>query len=243
MTAAASQSTKMGVGTKVALALLSLWSLVSLVVIVTWSTSPDLQSSARCRQELRDSREKTLGAQALWAQDKDELEERLRRANERHAREEAALDLLARSLEHANLTLDECQQRQTVLLANISTLQEEAELQRQAHLNLTDRLQGLESHAEALQHNLTQSGHQAAVCSSLKAAADNHAAAAQTQTRACEANLDFLRKQLVKCQDAESVAPPPPQTQSEQPSESGSRSAAPSAVALVVVLCAGLLAS
>ncbi|XP_077441156.1 uncharacterized protein LOC144063072 [Vanacampus margaritifer] len=242
--AVTSKSGKMGSGTKAALLVLALWSVVSLVVIVVWSTSPDLKSSASCRQDLRDSREKILGAEALWAQDKDELERRLAGARERLERHEAALEMLDRRLRLANRTLDACQAREAVLMANISVLQEEAELQQQAQLNLTNQLQRLEDHAEALQHNLTQSGHLVAACSSLKAAADNHAAAAQTQTLACEANREFLHKQLVKCQEAASEAPPPPQThQNPAPpgSGSGKLSAAPAMVALT--LCGRLLVS
>ncbi|XP_019711343.1 uncharacterized protein LOC109506808 [Hippocampus comes] len=209
MTAAAAAGSKsggMGTGTKAALLALALWSLISLVVIVVWSTSPDLKSSARCRQDLRQSHEKILGAEALWARDKDELERRLAAAHERLERHEAALALLDGRLRLANRTLDACVAREAVLLANISVLREEAALLLQTQLNLTDQLQREEDHAEALQHNLTQSDHRAAACSSLKAAADSLAAAAQTQTRACDADREFLRKQLVKCQEAASEA-------------------------------------
>ncbi|XP_077464123.1 uncharacterized protein LOC144079318 [Stigmatopora argus] len=236
---------KMGLGTKVALALLSLWSLVSLVVIVTWATSPDLQSSARCRQELRESRERSLGAQELWARDKEQLDEELRRSRQESERREAALQLMAQSLRHANLTLDDCRQRQVLLLANVSSLREEAELQLERHLNLSEELRRQEGHAEALRHNLTQSRHLEEACSSLKAAADNQASAAQTQTRACRADRDYLRKQLVECQEAKSRAAPPPQSRSQPTSQtgSGSRFTTPSAAALALALWAGLLAS
>ncbi|XP_061635399.1 uncharacterized protein si:ch211-1a19.3 [Phyllopteryx taeniolatus] len=240
--AAESETGKMGGGTKAALVLLALWSVISLVVIVVWSTSPDLKSSARCRQDLRESREKILGAEALWAQDRDELEERLGVARERLESQEAAMAAMAQRLHRANRSLDECRAHQAVLMANISTLQEEAELMRQTQLNLTNQLKRQEGHVEALQHNLTQSGHVAAACSSLKAAADNRAAAAQTQTRACEADQDFLRKQLVKCQEAQSEAAPPPQTH-QNPAAAGSRSGGLSAAPAIVLLafCARLL--
>ncbi|XP_077389964.1 uncharacterized protein LOC144026819 [Festucalex cinctus] len=242
--AAASKSGKMGGGTKAALLVLALWSLISLVVIVVWSTSPDLKSSARCRQDLRESREKVAGAEALWARDKDELQRRLERARERLEWQEAALEALRRRLAIANRTLDDCRAREAVLMANVSALQAEAELQQRTQLNLTNQLRHQQDHAEALEHNLTQSGHLVAACSSLKAAADNHAAAAHTQTLACEANREFVRKQLVKCQEAASEAPPPPQThQNSVPpgSRSGTLSAAPAMLALT--LCARLLVS
>ncbi|XP_061680762.1 uncharacterized protein si:ch211-1a19.3 [Syngnathoides biaculeatus] len=236
MTAAGeSKRGKMGAGTKAALVLLALWAVISLVVIVVWSTSPDLKSSARCRQDLRETREKNLGAEALWAQDRDELEERLRVARERHERQEAALAALAQRLHAANRTLEECRAHQAVLMANISVLQEEAELMQQTQLNLTNRLKLQEDHVEVLEHNLTQSGHRAAACSSLKAAADNRADAAQTQTRACEADRDFLRKQLVKCQEAQPESAKPPHSHRDPAppgSRSGGLSAAPGVVAL-----------
>ncbi|XP_077573720.1 uncharacterized protein LOC144197043 [Stigmatopora nigra] len=243
MTVATAKKGKMGLGTKVALALLSLWSLISLVVIVTWATSPDLQSSARCRQELREGRERSLGAQELWARDKEQLDQELRRARQESQSRQAALQLVAQSLREANLTLDDCRQRQVLLLANVSGLQEEAELQRQRHLNLSEEFRRQEGHAEVLRHNLTQSRHLEEACSSLKAAADNQASAAQTQTRACRADRDFLRKQLVECQEAKSRAALPPQGRSQPPSQSGSGFAMPSAAALALALWAGLLAS
>ncbi|XP_037105460.1 uncharacterized protein si:ch211-1a19.3 [Syngnathus acus] len=235
MTAAAtSKSGKMGSGTKAALVVLALWSVISLVVIVVWSTSPDLKSSARCRQDLRESQEKILGAEALCVQDKDELERRLAEAHQRLRHQEAALALLDQRLRHTNQTLNACYTREAVLMANISVVREGAELLQRAQLNLTNQLQRQEDHVEALKHNLTQSDHLVAACSSLKAAADNHAAAAHIQTRACEAKQEFLRKQLVKCQKAAAEAPPPlPQNPAPPESRSGRLCTAPTIVALL----------
>lgn len=112
--AAGSKSGGMGTGTKAALLVLALWSLISLVVIVVWSTSPDLKSSARCRQDLRQSHEKMLGAEALWARDKDELERRLAEAHERLERREAALALLDGRLRLVNQSLDACVAREVM---------------------------------------------------------------------------------------------------------------------------------
>ncbi|XP_049587525.1 uncharacterized protein si:ch211-1a19.3 [Syngnathus scovelli] len=235
MTAAAtSKSGKTGSGTKAALVVLALWSVISLVVIVVWSTSPDLKSSARCRQDLRESQEKILGAEVLCVQDKDELEQRLAEAHQRLRHQEAALALLDQRLRHANQTLDACYTREAVLMANMSVVREGAELLQRAQLNLTNQLQRQEDHAEAMQHNLTQSDHLVAVCSNLKAAADNHAAAAHIQTRACEAKQEFLRKQLVKCQKVAAEASPPPQQNPAPPESRSSRlCTAPTIVALV----------
>ncbi|XP_054645790.1 uncharacterized protein si:ch211-1a19.3 [Dunckerocampus dactyliophorus] len=236
----ATSSKSSGSGTKVALALLALWSIISLVVIVVWSTSPDLKSSARCRQELQENTEKLEGAKVVWSKNKEALEEQLEEARRQRERQEVRMAALLQRLHAANATLEACHDHKAVMQANISTLQEEAEHLWRAQVNLTAQLRHQEDQVEVLQHNLTQADHRMEACVSLKAAADNHATAAQTQTRACEANQKFLHKQLLKCKEPDSEAPPPPQTQNDPAGSTATPLAAMSAVTLLAS-CVSLL--
>lgn len=203
--AAASKSSQ--TAKNVVLALLALWSVVSLIVIVVWATSPDLKSSAQCRSELQDVTEKLEGAKVVWNKNKVALEEQVEEAREEQARQAANILLLLGRLNATNATLEECRQENLVLKGNISILQEEVEQLYQTEANLTAQLSLQEDQIEVLQQNLTQAFHQTESCFSLKAAAQSQMLAAQSQTRACESSQQFLQKQLQKCKLVDSEAP------------------------------------
>lgn len=94
----------------VVLALLALWSIISLVVIVVWATSPDLKSSAQCRAELQDLTEKLEGAKVVWNKNKQALEELVEAEREKQEQQRAEILLLLGSLNATNVTLEECLQ-------------------------------------------------------------------------------------------------------------------------------------
>ncbi|XP_041792104.1 uncharacterized protein si:ch211-1a19.3 [Chelmon rostratus] len=226
----------------VVLALLALWSIISLVVIVVWATSPDLKSSAQCRAELQDVTEKLEGAKVVWNKNKVALEELVEAAREEQARQRAEILLLLGRLNTTNATLEECRQENVVLNGNISVLQETIEQLRQTELNLTARLGLQEEHIEALQQNVTQNVHQTTSCYSLKAAAESQMLAAQSQTKACESGQQYLQKQLLKCKDVDSEA----RQQTQQPdissrrSPTGAASALAGVPALTLLVCGAL---
>ncbi|XP_034438203.1 uncharacterized protein si:ch211-1a19.3 [Hippoglossus hippoglossus] len=210
----------------VAIALLALWSIVSLVVIVVWATSPDLKSSAQCRVELQDTREKLEGAKVVWGKDRVALEEKVEEEREQQARLTADNRLLLGRLDATNASLEECRQENVVLNRNISLLQDEVEQLLQTETNLTTQLGLKEDHIDALQQNLTQTSHQTESCFSLKDAAQSQMVAAQIQTKACESNQQYLQKQLHKCKAGDSQ-PPQQTTPEENQASSDKKSAAP----------------
>ncbi|XP_019965332.1 rootletin [Paralichthys olivaceus] len=210
----------------VAIALLALWSIVSLIVIVVWATSPDLKSSAQCRAELQDIREKLEGAKVVWGKDRVALEEKVEKEREEQVRLTANNVLLLGRLNATNTSLEECRQENVVLNANISFLLEEVERLLQTETNLTTQLGLKEDHIDALQQNLTQASHQTESCFSLKEAAQSQMVAAQIQTKACESNQQYLQKQLHKCKAVDSQ-PPQQTTPKENQASTDKRSAAP----------------
>lgn len=191
----------------VALGLLSVWSLVSLVTIVVWATSPDLKGSAQCRAELTEMTEKLEGAKVVFSKNKVALEEMVEGEREKQARLNEDILLLLGRLNATNASLEESQQENAVLNANISVMLEDVERLQQREANLTAQLGLKEDHIEALQQNMTQAVHQTESCFNLKEAAHSQMLAAQTQTKACESSQQYLQKQLQKCKEAESEAP------------------------------------
>ncbi|KAF3834754.1 hypothetical protein F7725_027312 [Dissostichus mawsoni] len=115
----------------VVLALLALWSVVSLIIIVVWATSPDLKSSARCRAELQEVTEKLEGAKVVYGKNKVALEELLEETKEQRDVLRADLLVMGGRLNAINATLEECRLENVVLNWNISALQEKVELLRQ----------------------------------------------------------------------------------------------------------------
>uniref|UniRef100_A0A3Q3H3J6 Uncharacterized protein n=1 Tax=Labrus bergylta TaxID=56723 RepID=A0A3Q3H3J6_9LABR len=94
----------------VVIALLALWSIISLVVIVVWSTSPDLKSSAQCRAELQDKTEKLEGVKVVCRKDKVALEEQVEAEREEQVKQGAEILLLLAHLNATNATLEESRQ-------------------------------------------------------------------------------------------------------------------------------------
>lgn len=102
-----SQKVKTGV-----LVLLALWSIISLVVIVVWATSPDWKGSAACRAELLEVTEKMEGAKVVWNKNKVALEDLLRAERQQRERQRTENSLLLERLGATNSTLEECRQEQ-----------------------------------------------------------------------------------------------------------------------------------
>ncbi|XP_075993619.1 uncharacterized protein LOC142988362 [Genypterus blacodes] len=194
----------------VVIAVLTLWSIAALIIIVVWSTSPDLKSSAQCRAELQAVTEKLEGSRVVWTKDRVALEEMVEQARREGDKQKMEIQTLKGLLEAANVSLDECRQENVVLNGNISALQQELELQQQKEVNLTAQLSLQEDHIESLQHNLTQAFHQTASCVSLQAAAESQAQASDSQTKACQSNQQYLKKQLDKCKAPETQQSPKP---------------------------------
>lgn len=113
-----SQKLKNGV-----LGLLTLWALVSLVVIVVWATSPDLRGSSACRAELQVATEKLEGAKVVWSKNKAALEEVLEAERRQQQQQRAEISLLLQRVGAINSKLEQCRQEQVRLCCVIGRLQ------------------------------------------------------------------------------------------------------------------------
>ncbi|CAJ1059570.1 coiled-coil domain-containing protein 18 [Xyrichtys novacula] len=226
----------------VVIALLSLWSIISLIVIVVWSTSPDLKSSAQCRTELQDATEKLEGVKVVCRKDKVALEEQVEAEREKQDKQRAEILMLLGNLNATNHTLEECRQENLVLQANVSVLQENIEALRQTEANLTAQIGLQEDQIDALEQNVTQAAHETEACASLRVAAESQMLAAQSQNRACESRKQFLDKKLLKCTQEDSEAPQQTQQKQNPPTPTPSSDAAPLSgiPALMLLVCSAL---
>ncbi|MEQ2270060.1 hypothetical protein XENORESO_014475, partial [Xenotaenia resolanae] len=91
--------------------LLAVWSIISIIIIVVWATSPDLKGSAQCRAELRDMTTKLEGAKVQFSENKMALEEQVLEAREDQDRLKGKILLLMGHLNTTNTMLEECRQK------------------------------------------------------------------------------------------------------------------------------------
>ncbi|XP_026202272.1 uncharacterized protein si:ch211-1a19.3 [Anabas testudineus] len=228
----------------VVIALLALWSIISLIVIVVWATSPDLKPSAQCRAELQDLTEKLEGSRVVWGKHKEALEEKVLEEREKVDLQKTEILLLHGRLNATNASLEECQQENVILKGNISALQDTIEQLRHTQRNLTVELRLREDDIETLQQNLTLAFHQTQSCFSLNAAAESQKSAAESQTKACKTELEYQKKQLQKCRSDSAVAkqtPPPQQKQPQQDKDDNSAASPLTGIpVLTLLVCSAL---
>ncbi|KAM4629196.1 uncharacterized protein ACJ7VT_001546 [Polymixia lowei] len=181
------------------LVILSLWSIISLVVIVVWATSPDMKGSSQCRAELQEATEKLEGAKVVWAKNKVSLEEMVEEGRENQTRQHQEIQRLLERQASINASLEDCRQENAVLNGNITLLEKQIEMHRDTEANLTTQITFYQDQIDTLRENLTQASHQTESCLNLNAAAESHRLAAQSQTKACQSSQQYLEKQLLKC--------------------------------------------
>ncbi|KAM9479781.1 uncharacterized protein ACWYII_006786 isoform 1-T1 [Salvelinus alpinus] len=216
----------------IVIACLALWSVISLIIIVVWATSPDMKSASQCRAELQTLTEKHEGARVVYAKNKAALEEMVEEGHANQTRQLRETERLLERLGQTNVSLDDCRQENVILGGNITVLEKEIEMHKEIEANLTSEITLNQEHIELLQENLTQASHKWASCVALHSAAESQRIAAESQTKACESSKLYLQKQLQKCKRDSGHA-------SELLDDGG---AAPqtSILALAVVLCVSL---
>lgn len=94
----------------VVIALLALWSIISLIVIVVWATSPDMKGAAQCRAELQEVTEKMEGAKVVYNKNKEALERMVLEERRKTDQQRAENLVLLGQLNTTNVTLEECRQ-------------------------------------------------------------------------------------------------------------------------------------
>ncbi|XP_035268041.1 uncharacterized protein si:ch211-1a19.3 [Anguilla anguilla] len=185
----------------IVIAFLALWSVISLIIIVVWATSPDLKGSSQCRAELQTVIEKLEGAKVVWAKDKAALEDLVRQGWDNQTLLSRQISELVEALQETNISLSDCEEENKLLNANITVLVMEIEEHEKTEANLTSEIALQKDHIESLQLNLTQISHQFESCEALRSAAESQQRAAESQRKACESSKHYIQKQLQRCKD------------------------------------------
>lgn len=88
--------------------LLAIWSIISLIIIVVWATSPDLKGASECNAKLKDLKEKFAEEKKVWDMDRKALEELARQGYTNQSLLLIRIDQLKNTLQSLNQSLDSC---------------------------------------------------------------------------------------------------------------------------------------
>ncbi|KAK3533498.1 hypothetical protein QTP70_023355 [Hemibagrus guttatus] len=197
--------------------ILALWSIISLIIIVVWATSPDLKGARECNNSLKTLKDKYTEESNIWLKDRHALEELARQGRMNQSLLLTRIDLLKDQLRLLNQSLDLSLQENDRLNENITVLKGEIELHKAIEANLTENITQQQELIELLQHNLTQKAIDLDSCTSMQKAAQNLQIAAEKKTEGCQSSKQFLLKKIEKCKGTtqpspESDGPPGPRS-------------------------------
>lgn len=106
----------------IVIACLALWSVISLIIIVVWATSPDMKSASQCRTELQSQTEKLKGDKVVWDKNKVALEKIVNEGRENQTQQRREIDALLEHLGQINVTRDDCRQENVSVLLRLQCL-------------------------------------------------------------------------------------------------------------------------
>ncbi|XP_072516539.1 uncharacterized protein [Salminus brasiliensis] len=184
----------------IVIACLALWSVISLIIIVVWATSPDLKGASQCRAELQVLQNKFDMEKSVWTKDREALEGLVWQGRHNQSLLLTHVDQLRDQLKQLNLSLDSCLQETAMLNANITSLENQIEVHKTIEANLTEEISQQNDVIENLQLNLTLTVSELQSCTELHKAAVLLQMAAEKQKEACQTRRQHLEKQLTKCQ-------------------------------------------
>ncbi|KAI1891862.1 hypothetical protein AGOR_G00148100 [Albula goreensis] len=186
----------------IVIALLAIWSLISLVIIVVWATSPDKKTPSQCKTELQALEDKLKEESDRFTKDKKALEEFVEQGRDNQTRLEREISKLSEMLRETNMNLSRCQKENVHLYENITALEVEIERHEEIQRNLTSKISVQKEKIECLEINVTQISHQHQACQNLQQAAEKQQKAAESLTKVCQIDSQSLQKQLQRCKAA-----------------------------------------
>ncbi|KAL7876737.1 hypothetical protein AOLI_G00117000 [Acnodon oligacanthus] len=180
-------------------ALLALWSMVSLVVVVVWASWPPRAGLQGCRSGLRALEEKMEGARVVKEKELRALERELERSRDNQSRLQLEIELILQSLRLTNTSLAHGLLEQAVLKENLTALKSEVAMLNSEQARLSQAQAVNEAQVFGLQVNLTTEEHQLDSCMALGDAARSQQVAAESQRKACESRSRYLNRHLASC--------------------------------------------
>lgn len=227
----------------IVIGILALWSIISLIIIVVWATSPEMKSSSQCRAEVQELKEKLEGGKVVWGKDRKALEDLVRQGWKNQSLLQKQIDQQKEQLRFLNLSLEASQQENMILNGNITFLENKTEEYKVMVGNLTDEISLQKDHIESLELNLTLKAQELDSCEALQTAAEQLQKVAEKQLKSCKTSEQYLKKQLAKCKnvDAHEEDTAPYQFTTGDNDNNGAQSITTSSVTLAVILCLSLL--
>ncbi|KAK9979167.1 hypothetical protein ABG768_012611 [Culter alburnus] len=181
------------------MAVLTLWSMISLIVIVVWVTWPPLASLTQCRAAHQALIEKMEGAKVIKEKEQDVLKSALELSSKNQTRLQEELESILESQRETNASLTESLQLQMILKENITALENQRHKHHSERARLFSELAQQEALIETLWVNLTSESHHLDSCAALRSAANSQQAAAESQRKACESKTTYLVKKVENC--------------------------------------------
>nr|XP_046215374.1 uncharacterized protein LOC124041624 isoform X1 [Oncorhynchus gorbuscha] len=178
------------------MALLTLWSMVSLIVIVVWATSPHMKGVAQCNVAQQSLTEKMEGAKVVWEKEKQALLESVRLSQENQTTLQQEMEVVAERLRENYVSLSLSLQENAMLHANETAQRSAIFLHRDTQRNMSLDLSLQREHFEWLRFNFTQAVHQSHSCSASCDASNSQAVAAMSQMKACESSKHYMMTQM-----------------------------------------------
>ncbi|KAG1960202.1 uncharacterized protein si:ch211-1a19.3 [Pimephales promelas] len=221
----------------IVIACLALWSIISLVIIVVWATSPDMKGASQCRKEMQALTERHEGAKVVWNKDRKALEELVRQGWRNQTALQKQIDQYKEQIQILNISLNVSQQENVILNGNITVLESKIEEYKLIEGNLTTEISLQKDQIEALEHNLTLKAQELASCEAFRLASKQLQTAAERQTQACETTKQYLQKQLMKCKDVDHHE----HQVHVDPNGNGAQGITTSSFTLAMIVCLSLL--
>ncbi|XP_016388068.1 uncharacterized protein LOC107723855 [Sinocyclocheilus rhinocerous] len=221
----------------IVIACLVLWSIISVIIIVVWATSPEMKGASQCRTEMQALRERHEGAKVVWTKDRKALEELVRQGWRNQTALQKQIDQYKEQIQFMNISLNACLQENAILNGNITILDSKIEEYKLIEENLTAEISLQKDQIEALEHNLTLKAQELASCEALHLASKQLQTAAEKQKQACETTKQYLQKQLTKCKDVDHHK----HEYHVELNDSGAQGITTRSVTLAMIVCLSLL--
>ncbi|KAL0966524.1 hypothetical protein UPYG_G00296310 [Umbra pygmaea] len=174
------------------IAVLTLWFLVSLIVIVLWAKSSHSNGAAQCKIAQQALEEEIEEANVLWEKDQQYLEEVMRLSQENQTSLKKELEEAADRLAETNVFLSICLEVNGMLRKNETALRNVIDLHRETQINLSLALSQQRDHVEVLQLNFTLAVYQSHSCFASCDASNSQTMSARSQMKACESSKQYL---------------------------------------------------
>uniref|UniRef100_A0A8C1UGY3 Si:dkey-57k2.6 n=1 Tax=Cyprinus carpio TaxID=7962 RepID=A0A8C1UGY3_CYPCA len=182
------------------MALLALWSMVSLIIILVWATWPPLAGVTQCREAQRALIEKMEGAKVMKEKEQAVLKSALKLSLENQTKLQEELGNLLEGQRTTDASLTDSLRlkvsEKLILKKNLTALENQRFMHQSEHARLFSELAQQEALSEILWVNLTSESHHLDSCAALQDAARSQQVAAESQRKACESETAYLDKQV-----------------------------------------------